>query len=360
MNTHDATNDIANKATECPFFSQQGCPYAKHTTFDLAAIKKHPAFAAGCPYKGVDTSKLKDCPAFNKDHKCPFDGSHQIDISKINSCPAFKQGCPYSQLHKHEKHDHTNMTEHSATEHIAAEATKCPVFAHAKCPFDPKHPHSLDLSKVTECPAFQRSGGCPFKGVHLERLKECPAFKDGKCPFDGTKPVDLSRIKECPAFNKGCPYSNLHSTTGSVWDTRTFFVHISQEAQQCPFFAKQQGGCPYDPSHRRSFDVTKVKDCPAFSKSGGCPFKNVRIDRLQECPAFKDGKCPFDGTVQIDLSRLKECPAFIEGCPYKTVTAPAKEDTHTEEAGSSTHPSNDDVAKCPFASMHGKVENPHK
>jgi hypothetical protein len=72
MDIHTATNDIANKATECPFFSQ-ACPYAKHTTFDAAALKKHPAFAAGCPYKGVDMSKLKDCPAFN----------HKVRITRI-------------------------------------------------------------------------------------------------------------------------------------------------------------------------------------------------------------------------------------------------------------------------------------
>jgi hypothetical protein len=46
MDTHTATEDIANKANECPFF-QQGCPFAKNSTFDVSAIKKHPAFAAG-------------------------------------------------------------------------------------------------------------------------------------------------------------------------------------------------------------------------------------------------------------------------------------------------------------------------
>lgn len=63
-----------------------------------------------------------------------------------------QDGCPYAPSHKH---DHKNMNEHSATEHIAVEATKCPVFAHSNCPFDPQHPHSFDLSKVKECPAFQ-------------------------------------------------------------------------------------------------------------------------------------------------------------------------------------------------------------
>jgi hypothetical protein len=377
MDTHDATNDIAHKAHDCPFF-QQGCPFAKNATFDVAAIKKHPAFAAGCPYKGVDMSTLKECPAF-KDHKCPFDGTHQIDISKIQQCPAFKDGCPFA--HKHEKHDHANMTEHAATEHIAVEATKCPIFAHSNCPFDPKHPHSFNLSKVTECPAFQRNGGCPFKNVHIERLHECPAFKDGKCPFNGAKEVDLSRIKECPAFAKGCPYASLHAattTTHNVWDTRAFFVHISEGAQLCPIFSKQQGGCPYDPNHRRSFDVSKAKDCPAFQKSGGCPFKNVQIERIEACPAFKDGKCPFNGTTEIDLSRLSECPSFKNGCPYKAITAPTKGATQHPPTSSSAQPSasllapasedtgkvhttnSSEAAKCPFASMHDKVENPHK
>jgi hypothetical protein len=376
MDEHTATNDIASKATECPFFQQKGCPYAHHQTFDVSALKKHSAFAAGCPYKGADMHKLKECPAF-KDGKCPFDGSHQIDVSKINQCPAFKDGCPWSKgAHKDEKkHDHSNMNEHSATEHIATEATKCPVFAHSNCPFDPKHPHSFDLSKATECPAFQRNGGCPFKGVHVERLQECPAFKEGKCPFNGDKAVDLSRIKECPAFQKGCPYSTLHASL-NVWDTRKFFVHVCQEAQQCPLFSQQQGGCPYDPAHRRSFDVTKIKDCPSFQKSGGCPYKNVRIERLNECPAFKDGKCPFDGAIEIDLSRLKECPSFKDGCPYKSITAPQATGTAqqqppttgaTPQATQTTTTTatpqeatqGGDAAKCPFASMHGKMDNPH-
>lgn len=126
-------------------------------------------------------------------------------------------------------------------------------------------------------------------------------------------------------LQKGCPYSTLHASL-NVWDTRKFFVHICQEAQQCPFFSQQQGGCPYDPAHKRSFNVAKIKDCPAFQvfqrpiipigfspmlqKSGGCPYKNVHIEKLNECPVFKDGKCPFDGTVEIDLSRLKDCPSF--------------------------------------------------
>lgn len=370
MDEHTATTELARKTHNCPFF-QQGCPFGKQQTFDAAEVKKHPAFSHGCPYKNVALDKIKECPAF-KDHKCPFDGSHKLDLSRVHECPAFKDGsCPFKDL-KLEKHDHSSMTGHAATEHIATEASKCPVFAHSNCPFDPQHPHSLDLSKVSMCPAFQRTGGsCPFKNVHVERLQECPAFKDGKCPFDGSKPIDMSRIKECPAFQKGCPYSHLHSTVTLDAATHTVAVMVSQEARQCPFFAQKNGGCPYDPQHLKAIDLSKAKDCPHFKINGvfQCPYKNVKLERLHECPAFKDGKCPFDAPT-IDLSRLRECPAFKDGkCPYKETAssegakpAPSNPNQNQEQAATQAphgHPPGD-PAKCPFHAMHSKVDNPHK
>lgn len=89
MDEHAATNDVAEKAHNCPYFQQHGCPFAKQETFDVNALKQHPAFAQGCPYKNVDAHKLKDCPAF-QNHKCPFDGTQKIDLSKVHECPAFK------------------------------------------------------------------------------------------------------------------------------------------------------------------------------------------------------------------------------------------------------------------------------
>jgi hypothetical protein len=166
-----SVQDIAEKATECPFI-HQGCPFdpAHPHSFDVNAFKKCPAFKEGCPYKNTHMDKLKDCPAF-KDHKCPFNGSHSVDLSKLSQCPAFKvatlnfwvnlanslylkNGCPYVHVHSKKKNEHDNLNEHTATEHIAEKASKCPFF-HGGCPFDPSHPHSFDLSKIKECPAFQ-------------------------------------------------------------------------------------------------------------------------------------------------------------------------------------------------------------
>lgn len=386
MDEHAATNDVAEKSNNCPYFQHHGCPYAKQETFDVNTLKQHPAFANGCPYKNADTNKLKDCPAF-KDHKCPFDGSQKVDMSKVHECPAFKEGCPYAKLGEH-NHDHTKLTEHTATAHIASESTKCPAFAHNNCPFDPKNPHSFDLSKASLCPAFQKSGGCPFKDVHLERIQECPAFKDGKCPFDGSKPVDLSRVKECPAFQKGCPYTHLHSLVTADTATHTVVVQVAAESRKCPIFAQNHGGCPYDPEHLRSIDMSKAKQCPKFQHDGNfeCPYKKVKLERLNECPAFKDGKCPFDGAGKVDLSKLHQCPAFHAGCPYKnedtststtatsTTPAPAATATPTTTTTTTTttpatttpatttptqsHPPGD-AAKCPFSHMHGKTPNPH-
>lgn len=374
MDEHTATTEIAKQSQECPVF-QKGCPYAKNETFDISAIKKHAAFANGCPYKNVDVHKLQECPAF-KDHQCPFDGNHKFNMEKVHECPAFKAGCPYANL-EHPIHNHSKLSERDASQHIAVAASKCPVFAHSNCPFDPQHPHALDMSKVTLCPAFQRTGGqCPFKDVKVERLHECPAFKDGKCPFDGSAPIDMSRIKECPAFQKGCPYSHLHSE-----NEHTVVVHVSQEAKKCPIFAQKNGGCPYDPEHLRSIDMSKAKECPEFHRNGEfqCPYKNMKLEKLHECPAFKDGKCPFDKAGPIDLSKLKECPAFKSGCPYKeieaqpaatatttttttttTATTPAAPATAaTTPAAPAGHPQGD-PAKCPFASMHSKLNNPHQ
>lgn len=107
-------------------------------------------------------------------------------------------------------------------------------------------------------------------------------------------------------------------------------------------------------------------------------FTNAQLSKVYlfniytNCPKIlKDGKCPFDGKAEIDLSRLHECPAFKEGCPYKTITAPTAVTSQQPPAagahdapqtgtgaGNTTH--SGDAAKCPFSSMHGKVENPHK
>lgn len=386
-----SVQEIAEKATECPFM-HQGCPFdpAQPHSFDVNLFKKCPAFKEGCPYKDTHLEKLKDCPAF-KDHKCPFDGSHTVDFSKISQCPAFKNGCPYVHVHSKKKIEHENMNEHAATEHIAEKASKCPFFHGGGCPFDPNHPHSFDLSKIKECPAFQ-NGGCPFKHVHTEKLRECPAFKDGKCPFDGAKSIDLSKVKECPAFKSGCPYSKLHKHDAhhhSNMNEHMATEHIASQSAKCPFFSQAHGGCPFDPNHPHAFDLSKVKECPAF-KGGECPFKHVHTERLKECPAFKDGKCPFsDGSAKIDLSRVHECPAFKKGCPYSnlaghsetsdkstpllsstdsagtynattTTTTTTTTATTTPTAPPTTPSDNRDPAKCPFAHMHGKVDNPHK
>jgi len=253
---------------------------------------------------------------------------------------------------------------HAAANDVAEKALSCPVFDKSKggCPFDPHHPHSFDASKFRECPAFKN--GCPYKTTHIEKLKECPAFKDRKCPFDGTHAVDISKLKECPAFQSGCPYSSIHTHVKMTEHAAT--EHIASQASKCPFFSQSHGGCPFDPAHPHSFDTSKIKECPAFEK--GCPFKGVNAEKIKECPAFKDGKCPFDGSHHVDLSKVKECPAFQAGCPYsaQAVTTTAALPTETTPlvtpppapaAASST--SGEEAAKCPFAHLHGKAENPH-
>eukprot|EP01113_Clastostelium_recurvatum_P023521 TRINITY_DN2806_c0_g1_i2.p1 TRINITY_DN2806_c0_g1~~TRINITY_DN2806_c0_g1_i2.p1 ORF type:complete len:254 (+),score=51.59 TRINITY_DN2806_c0_g1_i2:121-882(+) len=248
--------------------------------------------------------------------------------------------------------------EHIASVTIAQQATRCPFFQadHGGCPFDPKHPHSFDMSKIKECPEFKK--GCPFKDVKMERLSECPAFKDGKCPFDGNHQVDLSKVKDCPAFKNGCPYMHMHSHKDATQVHAGMSEHaatteIAQQASKCPFFNKAQGhGCPFDPAHPHSFDMSKIKECPAFEK--GCPYKGVDMSRIKECPAFKDGKCPFDGDHKVDLSRVKECPAFKSGCPYASMTLPSPAPTPAPVAEAAPQ-----AAQCPFAHLHGKAPNPH-
>jgi len=288
---------------------------------------------------------------------------------------------------------------HTSTVDIAQKAFSCPFFnkEHGGCPFNPNHPHSFNSAKYKDCPAFK--DGCPYKTTHIEKLKDCPAFKDGKCPFDGGHPIDLSKLKECPAFKNGCPYSKLHShTTHANMNDHTATVHIASQASRCPFFNQSHGGCPFDPAHPHKFDLSKLKECPAFEK--GCPFKGVAASKIKECPAFKDGKCPFDGAHSIDLSRIHECPAFKAGCPYSSLhagvgarvhahasaTAPDTTQTTTttttevtqvlqtdqttvvaiqdtvviaETTAQTTAPATD-AARCPFAHLHGKVDNPHE
>jgi len=373
--------DITEKSTECPFFHQGGCPWdPQHPhSFDTTAFKKCPAFANGCPYKDKQIEKIKDCPAF-KDNKCPFNGSHSIDLSKIKECPAFKDGhCPYTHIHSKKKREHGEMNEHVATEHIADKATRCPFFAksHGGCPWAPNHPHSYDVSKIKDCPAFQ-NGGCPFKGVHTDKLKECPAFKDGHCPFsDGTHSINLARINECPAFKTGCPYSKLPHAVHDHSNMNEHVVteHIATQSTKCPFFSQAHGGCPFDPNHPHAFDLSKVKECPAFKGAGGCPFSGVHTEKLKECPAFKEG-CPFaNSSKPIDISRIHECPAFKRGCPYSSLAESAGQTTPTTTTSTTTTTTTTtadqgtnaqqaatddrDPAKCPFHHMHGKVTNPH-
>jgi len=261
----------------------------------------------------------------------------------------------------------TDLNIHSATHDIAEKSLSCPLFdkAHGGCPFDPAHPHAFNVAKFRECPAFK--DGCPYKLTHIEKLKDCPAFKDGKCPFDGAHSLDLSKIKDCPAFQKGCPYSSIHGHTNMNEHAAT--GHIAEQASKCPFFSQSQGGCPFDPAHPHSFDVSKIKECPAFGT--GCPFKGVHTDKLKECPAFKDGKCPFDGSHSIDLSKLSECPAFKAGCPYSTLhpavaaagatatatTTAAPVETTPAQTAAPTNPAA--AAGCPFSYLHGKADNPH-
>jgi len=277
---------------------------------------------------------------------------------------------------------------HTSTVDIAQKAFSCPFFnkEHGGCPFDPNHPHAFNAAKYKECPAFK--DGCPYKTTHIEKLKDCPAFKDGKCPFDGGHPIDLSKVKECPAFKDGCPYSKIHSHTNMTQHNAT--VHIAAQASRCPFFNQSHGGCPFDPAHPHKFDLSKLKECPAFEK--GCPYKGVAAEKVKECPAFKDGKCPFDGAHSVDLSRIHECPAFKAGCPYSsihsslrtpavdapqtttttttTTTTEVLQVTQTAQATivedtvvvtTQTTPASEpaEAARCPFAHLHGKVDNPH-
>lgn len=270
----------------------------------------------------------------------------------------------------------TELSVHSATQDVAEKSLSCPLFdkAHGGCPFDPQHPHSFNVDKFRECPAFK--DGCPYKNTHIEKLKECPAFKDGKCPFDGAHSIDLSKVKECPAFQKGCPYTSIHAHGNMNEHVAT--GHIAEQASKCPFFNQSHGGCPYDPAHPHGFDVSKIKECPAFG--AGCPFKSVHTEKLKECPAFKDGKCPFDGSHTIDLSKIKECPAFQAGCPYSSIhaqpstttaetpaqTTPVPAPTTTTTTTAETAPAQQttaapatEAARCPFSHLHGKVDNPH-
>jgi len=263
---------------------------------------------------------------------------------------------------------HSDLDVHAATHVIAEKAISCPFFAkdHGGCPFDPQHPHPFNIEKFRECPAFK--DGCPYKLTHVEKLKDCPAFKDGKCPFDGTHAVDLSKLKECPAFKAGCPYASIHTHLNMNEHVAT--THIAEQAAKCPFFAQSHGGCPFDPAHPQNFDLSKVKECPAFGN--GCPFKGVPSEKLKECPAFKDGKCPFDGSHSIDLSKISECPAFKAGCPYSSIhasttttttpapiTTPVEQVTPAAPTQVATVPPAANAAACPFAHLHGKADNPH-
>jgi len=266
--------------------------------------------------------------------------------------------------HPHEQ----PANEHEVTATVAEKSTKCPFFQkdHGGCPFDPSHPHSFDLSKIKECPAFK--DGCPYKDVHLDKLKDCPAFKDGKCPFDGNHNIDLSRLKECPAFKNGCPYESLHAHHSVAHSHANMNTHqvtqdVAAQASKCPFFSQKH--CPFDPAHPHAMDLSKIKECPSFKS--GCPFKDANPEKLKECPAFKDGKCPFDGKQTIDLSRLKECPAFKNGCPYSH--AHESKEGHSDNKSETddkkrkmedANESGQGAAKCPFAHAHGQMDNPHE
>ncbi|PRP87122.1 erythrocyte binding protein [Planoprotostelium fungivorum] len=354
--THDATVDAAEKSVKCPFFGK-GCPFdpSNPHSFDAAKAKDCPAFKDGCPYKDMDVSKLKKCPAF-ADGKCPFDGSKDIDYSKIKDCPAFKDHkCPYAHHHQHGEKKEGDQT-HDATVDAAEKSVKCPFFGKG-CPFDPSNPHSFDATKAKDCPAFK--DGCPYKDMDVSKLKKCPAFADGKCPFDGTKDIDYSKIKDCPAFkDHKCPYAHHHQHGNEKKEgdqTHEATADAAEKSVKCPFFGK---GCPFDPSNPHSFDAAKAKDCPAFKD--GCPYKDMDVSKLKKCPAFADGKCPFDGSKDIDYSKMKDCPAFKDGCPYAKDTAQVSKEgeahTDTEKRGEEEKKEEkkeeEQVPRCPFHHLH--------
>eukprot|EP01111_Echinosteliopsis_oligospora_P015287 TRINITY_DN59_c0_g1_i4.p1 TRINITY_DN59_c0_g1~~TRINITY_DN59_c0_g1_i4.p1 ORF type:complete len:269 (-),score=78.57 TRINITY_DN59_c0_g1_i4:77-883(-) len=261
---------------------------------------------------------------------------------------------------------HADLNEHQANTQIAQQSAKCPFFSQAMggCPYDPAHPQSWDAGKIKQCPSF--ANGCPYKDVKGDQWKKCPAFVEGKCPFDQNHHIDMSLVKQCPAFEKGCPYMNIHVKPHSHanMDNHTATKEIAVQSSVCPFFQQAHGGCPYDPAHPHSWDGGKIKQCPSFAN--GCPYKDVKGDQWKKCPAFVEGKCPFDQNHHIDMSLVKQCPAFVNGCPYMHIHngVEVKSDSNTSSTTTTTTnpPSSQpqgDAAQCPFAHMHGKVENPH-
>jgi predicted ester cyclase len=74
-------------------------------------------------------------------------------------------------------------------------------------------------------------------------------------------------------------------------------------------------GCPF--MKDSSLNLKSFKACPKFQS--GCPYKTEELlAKLRDCPAFKEN-CPFavDKDNKIDVSKLQECPVFRDGsCPF--------------------------------------------
>ncbi|KAI8091964.1 hypothetical protein BDF21DRAFT_410584 [Thamnidium elegans] len=204
---------------------------------------------------------------------------------------------------------------------------------------------------------------CPYG---RKAVSGCPAFSEGSKPFSSDYASQF--FNECPygkRAQKQCPYGRRLSR-----DSSNCPEFVDQCSKKCPSCCKAAEGCPYG---KRLTGKTKEHD-GKFQHGGDSNITNFVQEFFSECPYGKraTAECPYGREVLNKLGdhggssihphhhkNSKQFDEFFTECPYGRKAAEDCPYGHKvlENAGipipDLKKHTEDEPAKCPFASMAG-------